>query len=68
MCSSLVSALLGEMERSSGRVALGGHLAYVAQQAWIINDTVQNNITFGQDFDDARWSAVVYVRYQHPIH
>ena len=35
--SSLVQALLGEMERESGRVALGGRLAYAAQQAWIVN-------------------------------
>jgi ABC-type branched-subunit amino acid transport system ATPase component len=35
--SSLVQALLGEMERQSGSVAVGGRLAYAAQQAWIIN-------------------------------
>ena len=60
--SSLVSALLGEMQCAAGRVALGGPIAYVAQQPWIINDTVQNNITFGQDYDEARWQAVVHVR------
>lgn len=32
--SSLVQALLGEMERDSGRVVVGGKLAYAAQQAW----------------------------------
>ena len=37
--SSLVQALLGEMERDSGRIAVGGRLAYAAQQAWIINAT-----------------------------
>lgn len=35
--TSLVQALLGEMERESGRIAVGGRLAYAAQQAWIIN-------------------------------
>jgi ABC-type hemin transport system ATPase subunit len=35
--SSLVQALLGEMEREGGRVAAGGRIAYAAQQAWIIN-------------------------------
>lgn len=60
--SSLVSALLGEMQCAEGRVALGGPIAYVAQQPWIINDTVQNNITFGLDYDEARWSSVVHVR------
>ena len=37
--SSLVQALLGEMEKASGRVAVGGKLAFCAQQAWIINAT-----------------------------
>ena len=60
--SSLVSALLGEMQCAGGRVALGGAIAYVAQQPWIINDTVQNNITFGLDYDEERWDDVVHVR------
>ena len=59
--SSLVSALLGEMQCSVGRVALGGPIAYVAQQPWIINDTVQNNITFGMDYEEDRWNDVVQV-------
>lgn len=33
--SSLVQALLGEMERETGSVAVGGSLAYAAQQAWV---------------------------------
>ncbi|KAK9823870.1 hypothetical protein WJX72_006059 [[Myrmecia] bisecta] len=53
--SSLVSALLGEMERHAGTVRLGGRVAYVAQQAWIVNDSLRNNITFGKEFDPERW-------------
>lgn len=57
--SSLVNALLGEMERSSGRVAIGGSMAYVAQQAWILNATLKDNVLFGQPYDEARWEAVI---------
>lgn len=39
--SSLLSALIGQMERVKGTVAVGGRVAYVAQTAWIINDSVQ---------------------------
>lgn len=53
--SSLVNALLGEMERQSGTVAIGGQIAYVAQQAWIINSSVKSNILLGKPFDEARW-------------
>ena len=49
------------MERAKGRVALGGRMAYVAQQAWILNDTLRNNVLFGQPFDQARWDMVIKV-------
>lgn len=39
--SSLLSALIGQMEKQGGEVQLGGRVAYVAQTAWIINDMVQ---------------------------
>lgn len=61
MCPGLINALLGEMERSSGRVAIGGRMAYVAQQAWILNETLKENILFGQPFDEARWESVIKV-------
>lgn len=39
--SSLLSALIGVMERVQGTAAVGGRVAYVAQTAWIVNDSVQ---------------------------
>jgi ABC-type transport system involved in cytochrome bd biosynthesis fused ATPase/permease subunit len=39
--SSLLGALIGQMDRVAGRAAVGGSVAYVAQVAWIINDSVQ---------------------------
>ena len=47
---------------ASGRVAVGGSMAYVAQQAWIINDTVENNVLLGQELDQAKWDRVVKAR------
>ncbi|XP_059141156.1 multidrug resistance-associated protein 1-like [Physella acuta] len=49
--SSLLSALLGEMQIIEGRVNIKGSLAYVSQQAWIQNDTLKNNILFGRPLD-----------------
>eukprot|EP00731_Ephydatia_muelleri_P028696 Em0020g340a len=46
--SSLISALLGEVEKVEGTVNLRGHVAYVPQQAWIQNASVKDNILFGQ--------------------
>ena len=51
--------MLGDMERTAGTVRITGSIAYVAQSAWITNDTVQGNITFGKPFDQGRYNRVV---------
>ncbi|KAK9470277.1 uncharacterized protein V1510DRAFT_440956 [Dipodascopsis tothii] len=34
-------------------------VAYCAQQAWLVNDTVKNNILFGNEYDNERYESVV---------
>ncbi|XP_049426792.1 multidrug resistance-associated protein 1 isoform X3 [Epinephelus fuscoguttatus] len=57
--SSLLSALLGEMEKLEGTVAVKGSMAYVPQQAWIQNSTLKDNIIFGQERREAWYQRVV---------
>ncbi|KAM9537342.1 ATP-binding cassette sub-family C member 3 [Guaruba guarouba] len=57
--SSLVSALLGEMEKLEGEVAVKGSVAYVPQQAWIQNATLKDNILFGQAPNEQRYQNVL---------
>ncbi|XP_031148395.1 multidrug resistance-associated protein 1 isoform X2 [Sander lucioperca] len=57
--SSLLSALLGEMEKLEGSVAVKGSVAYVSQQAWIQNSTLKDNILFGQERREAWYQRVV---------
>ncbi|KAG9319523.1 hypothetical protein KVV02_003122 [Mortierella alpina] len=57
--SSLVGALLGEMYKYTGSVRACGSLAFVAQSAWILNDTVRNNILFGHEYDKERYLQVI---------
>ncbi|XP_076451201.1 multidrug resistance-associated protein 1-like [Babylonia areolata] len=52
--SSLVSAILGEIERRQGKVVVKGSVAYVPQQAWIQNAPLKSNILFGKQFN-AKW-------------
>uniref|UniRef100_A0A4W5KX64 ABC-type glutathione-S-conjugate transporter n=1 Tax=Hucho hucho TaxID=62062 RepID=A0A4W5KX64_9TELE len=47
--SSLLSAMLGETEKRNGSVSIKGSVAYVPQQAWIQNATVQDNVMFGRE-------------------
>lgn len=57
--TSLVSALLGEMEKIKGNVNVDGTTAYVPQQAWIQNATLKNNILFGRPWDKKKYDTVV---------
>ncbi|XP_029465938.1 canalicular multispecific organic anion transporter 1 [Rhinatrema bivittatum] len=57
--SSLVSAVLGEMENVKGYINIKGSVAYVPQQAWIQNDTLQANILFGSQLDEVRYQKVL---------
>ncbi|XP_045534711.1 multidrug resistance-associated protein 1 isoform X2 [Papilio machaon] len=59
--SSLLAALLGEMDKISGRVNTLGSIAYVPQQAWIQNATLQDNILFGKPLDKSKYSNVIGV-------
>ncbi|XP_028651533.1 canalicular multispecific organic anion transporter 1 [Erpetoichthys calabaricus] len=57
--SSLVSAMLGEMENVKGYVNTKGSVAYVPQQAWIQNATLRDNILFGSDLKMSRYQTVL---------
>ncbi|KAK3589166.1 hypothetical protein CHS0354_018871 [Potamilus streckersoni] len=57
--SSLISAILGEMEKLKGQVNVKGSLAYVPQQAWIQNATIQDNILLGNTMVASRYEDVL---------
>uniref|UniRef100_A0A8C6UQM7 Multidrug resistance-associated protein 1 n=1 Tax=Neogobius melanostomus TaxID=47308 RepID=A0A8C6UQM7_9GOBI len=57
--SSLLSALLGEMDKIEGTASVKGSVAYVSQQAWIQNSTLKENIVFGQELNDPWYQQVV---------
>ena len=57
--SSLMSAILGEMEKVSGEVSLNGSVGFCSQQAWIQNATLKENILFHNAFDRKRYDEVI---------
>jgi ABC-type multidrug transport system fused ATPase/permease subunit len=59
--SSLFYGLLGQIYSNGGKFTMRGRLAYVSQQAWLVNDTVQENICFGEPYDYERYHKVVSV-------
>ncbi|KAI8599972.1 hypothetical protein EDD21DRAFT_378402 [Dissophora ornata] len=58
--SSLLSAIIGEMYKKQGTVTVYGDMAYVPQQAWIINGSLRNNILFGKPFDQEKYDRIVF--------
>ncbi|XP_026185543.1 multidrug resistance-associated protein 5 isoform X6 [Mastacembelus armatus] len=57
--SSLLSALLGQMTLLEGHVAASGGFAYVSQQAWILNDSLKENILFGNEYNQKKYNTVL---------
>lgn len=41
------------------RTGLIESVAYCAQEAWLVNDTIKENITFASPFDERRYNAVI---------
>uniref|UniRef100_A0A674N4C6 Si:ch211-221f10.2 n=1 Tax=Takifugu rubripes TaxID=31033 RepID=A0A674N4C6_TAKRU len=50
---------LVQMTLVEGNVAASGGFAFVSQQAWILNDSLKENILFGNQYDKDRYYAVL---------
>ncbi|KAJ3317962.1 Multidrug resistance-associated protein 1 [Boothiomyces sp. JEL0866] len=57
--SSLLSALVGEMKKTSGNVTFYGSIGYCQQQAWIQNNSLRDNILFGLPYDKKKYRKVI---------
>lgn len=57
--SSLLMAILGELPLSGGSITVKGKIGYASQQAWIYNGSLRQNILFGQEYDEDRFTAVI---------
>uniref|UniRef100_A0A8B9Y2N4 Multidrug resistance-associated protein 4-like n=1 Tax=Bos mutus grunniens TaxID=30521 RepID=A0A8B9Y2N4_BOSMU len=57
--SSLLSAVLGELPLSQGKVSVHGRIAYVSQQPWVFSGTVRSNILFGKKYEKERYEEVI---------
>jgi ATP-binding cassette subfamily C (CFTR/MRP) protein 1 len=69
--SSLLSAMLGEMEsiggskvyapRDESEKEMLGFASYCTQSPWIVNNTLRGNILFGRPFDEDRYTEILRV-------
>ncbi|KAJ3116514.1 hypothetical protein HDU96_009500 [Phlyctochytrium bullatum] len=57
--SSLLNAIVGEMKKVKGSLSFSGTMGYAPQSAWIQNATLEQNITFGLPFDEAKYKKAI---------
>ncbi|RVE50914.1 hypothetical protein evm_004481 [Chilo suppressalis] len=57
--STLLQAMLGELSPTSGKLEVHGKLAYAAQDPWLFEASVRQNILFGQKMDYRRYNKVI---------
>ena len=58
--TSLLAALLQELYAAKGAdVSVHGQIAYTAQDPWVRNATLRDNILMGEKFDPVRYQEVL---------
>jgi ATP-binding cassette subfamily C (CFTR/MRP) protein 1/ATP-binding cassette subfamily C (CFTR/MRP) protein 2 len=58
----LLAALLGQIRQVKGDVLkVYGSVSYVPQQAWLLNETLRDNILFGLPLEMERYKEVIRV-------
>ena len=59
--SSLLHSIVGDLKIKSGSLKSEGSIALVSQQAFLVNDTLRNNIVFGKEYNEEKFRKVVEI-------
>lgn len=59
--STMLQAILGELELDRGTLTMNGKLSYAAQEPWLFEASVRQNILFNEAFNAKRYAEVVRV-------
>ncbi|KAG8310922.1 hypothetical protein J6590_054245 [Homalodisca vitripennis] len=57
--SSILQTILKELPLSSGFLHISGSLSYAAQEPWLFEGSVRQNILFGSPYNETRYRMVV---------
>lgn len=57
--STFLNTLLGECYIINGRITIGGTMAYLSQEPWIISGSIIDNIVMGRPFNSDRYKKVL---------
>jgi len=59
--SSLLTAMLDQMFTLDGKVSKNGTIAYIPQEAFMMNATIKDNILFGLPYDEEKFNEVIKI-------
>ncbi|ALC45339.1 CG11897 [Drosophila busckii] len=59
--SSLLQLLLGELAITEGEAVVHGKISYAAQEPWIFEGSIRDNIVFVEDYNEQRYQMVIKV-------
>lgn len=57
--STLLLSMMNELNVLFGRAQKNGSIAYIPQQSFMMNETIQNNILFGKPFEQYRYNETL---------
>lgn len=64
--SSLLLAMMNEMVRQKGIIKKNGKIAYISQETILFNDTILNNVIFGNRFDREKFDRCLDICQMRP--
>ncbi|XP_030562712.1 probable multidrug resistance-associated protein lethal(2)03659 [Drosophila novamexicana] len=57
--SSFLNVLLGEVGIDQGEALVHGKISYAAQEPWVFEGTIRDNIVFVEDYNERRYKKVI---------
>ncbi|CAD8201638.1 unnamed protein product [Paramecium pentaurelia] len=57
--STILRSLLGETYVDTGNISYHGQISVASQEPWIINDSIKNNITYMDQFNQEKYKQVI---------
>ncbi|XP_063314810.1 MIT domain-containing protein 1 isoform X2 [Pelobates fuscus] len=64
--SSFILSILGQVTLVKGIMSVAGNIAYAAQQPWIFNASLRENILFGREYDGEKYKNTLEVCCLYP--
>ncbi|KAL4499695.1 hypothetical protein ABPG72_017235 [Tetrahymena utriculariae] len=58
--TTLAHALLNEVNKISGKIAVKGSVAYIPQTPWLRSCSLRENILFGEEYNQKRYQKVLH--------